>query len=60
MEGSSGEADIAIPISGPKGQGTIHAVAKKSAGEWTYTTLEVEIKETGKRIPLQPGADLGE
>jgi hypothetical protein len=59
VEGPTGEANIAIPISGPKGKGTIYAVATKSAGRWTYTTLEVEIAQTGQRIPLQgaPGPD---
>lgn len=52
VEGTSGEADIGIPISGPKGKGTIYAVAKKTAGRWTYSTLEVEVKESGQRIGL--------
>ena len=56
VEGPTGQADIAIPISGPKGKGTIYAVATKSAGRWIYTTLEVEVKATGKRIPLQSDA----
>ena len=56
VEGPTGQADIAIPISGPKGSGTIYAIATKSAGKWNYTTLEVEIKATGQRIPLQAAA----
>jgi hypothetical protein len=54
VNGASGEADLAIPISGPKGSGTIYVAAQKSAGQWTYTKLEVEVKATGKRIDLQP------
>lgn len=54
VNGASGEADIAIPISGPKGSGTIYAVAQKSAGQWSYSKLEVEVKASGKRINLQP------
>ena len=58
VEGTSGDADIGIPISGPKGKGTIYAVATKSAGRWTYTTLEVEVKATGQRLSLLPaGSD---
>lgn len=52
VDGASGKADLAIPISGPKGKGTIYVTAAKSAGQWTYTTLVVEIKETGTRIDL--------
>src|SRR5690349_2599911 len=43
VEGTSGEADIGFPISGPKGKGTVYAVATKSAGRWRYQTLEVEV-----------------
>jgi hypothetical protein len=52
ISGSSGQADLAIPISGPHDKGTIYAVAEKSAGQWTFSALVVEIKTTGDRIDL--------
>ena len=52
ISGSSGQADLAIPISGPYDKGTIYAVAEKSAGRWTFSTLVVEIKTSGERIDL--------
>ncbi|MBT8372584.1 MAG: hypothetical protein HKO68_15160 [Desulfobacterales bacterium] len=52
INGSSGEADLAIPISGPKGEAIIFAVATKSAGKWTFSMLEVAIKASGERIDL--------
>ena len=52
ISGSSGQADLAIPISGPHDKGTIYAVAEKSAGQWTFSVLVVEIKTTGDRIDL--------
>jgi len=52
ISGSSGEADLAIPISGPYDEATIYAVAEKSAGQWTFLTLVVKIKSTGDRIDL--------
>ena len=52
VNGSSGEADIAIPISGPKRKGTLYVVATKSAGRWEYKTMVVEVKGTGERIDL--------
>ena len=52
VNGASGDADLAIPISGPKGKGTLYVVAKKSAGQWTYERLEVEIAATKERIDL--------
>ena len=48
----SGEADLTIHISGPKGKGTISAVATKSGGEWSYSKLEVKIDNTGETISL--------
>jgi hypothetical protein len=52
VDGASGEANLAIPISGPKGKGTIYVAASKSAGQWTYATLVAEIEKTHERIDL--------
>jgi len=52
ISGTSGKADIAIPISGPKGKGRVYAVARKSAGRWEFSLLEVEIRGTEERINL--------
>ena len=52
VSGSTGQANLSIPISGPNGKGTIYVVAAKSAGQWTFSTLVVEIKETKQRIDL--------
>jgi hypothetical protein len=39
VSGDSGDADISFPVSGPKGKGTVYAVAKKIAGQWQFQTL---------------------
>jgi len=52
VRNGSGQANLEIPISGPKGSGVIHVVGVKSSGKWTYTTLEVAVKQTGTRIDL--------
>jgi hypothetical protein len=52
VTGPSGEADIAIPISGPKGKATIYAVATKSEGRWSFSKLDVKIERTGETIHL--------
>ena len=55
VEGTSGKADITIPISGPKGKGSIYVDATKFAGEWKFNRLEVEIDgETDHIDLLQP------
>ena len=52
VSGPSGRANLAIPISGPDGEGRIYVVASRSAGEWTFSTLLVEIDETEETINL--------
>ena len=52
VSGGSGQADLAIPISGPKGKAKIYAVATKSAGEWVYSKLVVRVESTGETIDL--------
>jgi hypothetical protein len=37
----SGEADIEFPISGPKGNGRVHAVATRESSGWRYSELVV-------------------
>ena len=50
--GSSGNADVAIPLSGPRGKGKLYVLAKKSAGQWNFETLQVEIEGESQRIDL--------
>jgi hypothetical protein len=52
VSGTSGNADMTVPISGPKGKGTMYFVASKFASQWTFSKLMVEIANTGKRIDL--------
>ena len=52
VSGGSGNANLSIPISGPKGKATVHVVALKSAGRWTFSTLVVDIDGTEQSINL--------
>ena len=52
VSGPTGNADLEIPISGPKNSGSIYAVAQKSAGQWTFSRLEVAVKGRSSRINL--------
>jgi hypothetical protein len=52
VNGASGESNLAIPISGPKGKGTIYVSANKSLGRWSYSGLVVEFGQTHERIDL--------
>lgn len=52
VNGAAGESNLAIPISGPKGKGTIYVSANKALGQWNYSGLVVEIARTHQRIDL--------
>jgi hypothetical protein len=52
VSGSSGKADLTIPISGPKGKGSIYADATKFAGEWKFNRLEVAFEGDPQRVDL--------
>jgi hypothetical protein len=53
VAGSTGHANLSIPISGPRGSGTIAVVADKAAGKWTFSTLSVAIKGRAAAIDLR-------
>lgn len=57
ISGSSGEASIAIPISGPRAKGTLFVEARKSAGKWNFSVLAAEVKGSSERIDLLAPAD---
>ena len=52
VNGASGEANLSIPASGPKGKGTIYVAATKSLGRRNYSGLVLEIEKTHQRIDL--------
>jgi hypothetical protein len=54
VQNNSGNADLQIPISGPKGKAVIHAVASKSAGKWEYSRLTVTIEDQPELDLLEP------
>jgi hypothetical protein len=60
VSGPSGKADLAIPLSGPKGAATLYVIATKEAGKWEYSTLEVAPDDGGPRIKLSASAQLPE
>jgi len=52
VSGAVGEANLSIPLSGPKGKATLYVEAKKSADTWFFQTMVVKIEKTGERIDL--------
>jgi len=54
VTGPSGEAVLAIPVSGPRGKGTLYLEATKRAGRWEYSLLELAVEGVDERIGLLP------
>jgi len=51
VSGPSGSASLSIPLKGPKGSGTLYVEARKQAGEWQLTLLQLKTKD-GTRFNL--------
>jgi len=44
VSGAVGEANLSIPLSGPKGKATLYVEAKKSADTWFFQTMVVKLE----------------
>ena len=55
VSGPGGSAELEVPVSGPKGKGTIYLSAVKRAGKWEYSILQVAIAGREDRIDLLQG-----
>jgi hypothetical protein len=51
VSGSSGDANLAIPLNGSRHHGTVYVVAKKTDGVWTYDKLEMLVD--GHESPIE-------
>jgi hypothetical protein len=56
LSGTSGQADMAIPLKGTLRRGTVYVVAKKTGGVWTYQTLNVLVEGQEAVIQLLPAS----
>ena len=54
VSGPTGLAELAIPVSGPRGHATIYVEATKHLGEWQFDHLVVQLDATHERIDLAP------
>ena len=55
MTPSTGDMDVSVPLEGSRAGGTLYIVARRSAGEWRFERLEVEVDGRGDRIDLLAG-----
>lgn len=54
VSGSSGNADLSIPLKGSRHRGTLYVVAKKTDGAWTYKKLKMLVEGQESPIELLP------
>lgn len=52
-QGGRSDASLLIPISGPKGKGSVDATASKTGEVWNYTRLQAQLPD-GKTVDLLP------
>jgi len=52
VNGASGDAQLQIPVTGPRGKGTIYLIASKSLGRWEFSALEIALNNDTQRIDL--------
>jgi Cytochrome oxidase complex assembly protein 1 len=52
-QGLSGDASLVIPISGPRGSGSLYASAREGNGKWQFYTLAVQIDGHDQVIELR-------
>jgi len=50
LDNDSGHCDLSIPISGPRGSGTLRVRGTRAGGRWTYQEMRVEME--GRSINL--------
>lgn len=48
VNGASGNAELAIPLLGPRAKGTIYAAATESVGEWRFSNLIFQLDSSGE------------
>jgi hypothetical protein len=59
INGSVGHAELTIPISGPRGEGVIHAVANRRDEGWRFAVLQVDVEGKSESIDLLTGEPAG-
>ena len=52
FENQTGNANLAIPLSGPKGSGTVYIVGKRAAGTWSYSRIAITLDSTHEVVDL--------
>ena len=50
------EAEFELPVKGPRGRGILRLEAERRDGEWHYSRLEIEVRDTGETIDLLEAA----
>lgn len=53
--GGTGNADLAVPVTGPKGAGRLHVKAKRSGGQWIIEEMFIVPGDGSSRISIVGG-----
>ena len=53
-QGVSGDADLVIPIAGPRAKGFLFASARRGNGKWNFYSLAVQVNGSSETVTLTP------
>ena len=56
VSGGSGQAQLSIPVHGPRGKGVIYLEATQRLGAWRFDHLQLKVEGQQEIIDLDPGA----
>ncbi len=56
VSGPVGQAQLEIPLAGPKGAATLYVTAQKSDGIWRFDSLVAQLRGSPVRLDLAPAA----
>lgn len=52
LKNNTGDADIRVPLKGPKGEGMLHVIGTKTNEVWTYSKMEVKFTKSNEVLNL--------
>lgn len=50
--GGRGLAEMTIPLSGSRGDGSLHVIGRREEGRWVITSMELEVERSNQRVDL--------
>jgi hypothetical protein len=56
ISGETGDAELSVPVSGPRGSGVLELVARKRSERWSFERATLDVFARDRRLDLMSGA----